>query len=101
MSLHVGDTAPRYTGTLTSDGAPVNLAGATIRLHFRKPNRDVLEMDATPDGDPTLGKVIGAAWGAGDVDQAGAWTVETEVTYSDATQQTFGPDAFYVERQIA
>ena len=97
MTLHVGDTAPRFTANLTSDGAAVNLTGATIELHFKKPDRTVATLAATGTSE---GAVTGAAWGDL-LDQAGSWNVEVQVTYSDGTIQTFGPQTFSVYSQIA
>lgn len=99
-TLHVGDTAPPFTADLATGGAPVNLTGATIALHFRKPDGTVLTLPATADTPTTGGKVTGGAWGTG-LDTAGGWTVEAQVTYSDGKIQTFGPKRFTVLPQIA
>lgn len=100
MSLHVGDTAPRLTLTCTSDGVAANLTGATVVLHFKKPDRTTATLAATVDSPTTAGKVTGAAWGSL-LSVSGSWGVEVEVTYSDGTIQTFGPKSFYVSPQIA
>ena len=99
MTLHVGDTAPRFTAKLTADGQPVDLTGAAVTVHLLKPDRrTVVTLDATHDG--TSGNVTGAEWGD-TLDQAGGWRVEVEVTYSDSTVQTFGPSTLSVSPQIA
>jgi hypothetical protein len=100
MTLHVGDTAPRFTADLTSGSAPVNLTGASIAVHFKKPDGTVETLAATPDAPATGGKITAAPWG--DIlNQPGRWKAEAQVTYSDTTVQTFGPGYFVVKQQIA
>lgn len=96
MTMHVGDTKPDFTATCNSDGAPLDLTGATVKVHLRKPDRTVLVLDATADAQ---GRVV-AAWPE-PLDQAGSWQAEVQVTYSDQGVQTFGPQSFVVSREIA
>lgn len=96
-TLHVGDTAPRFTADLTSGGVPVNLTGATVEVHLKKPDKTVVILAATGTAG---GSVTGAAWGSV-LNQAGLWSAEVQVTYSDSTVQTFGPKSLLVNPQIA
>ena len=97
MTLHVGDTAPALSGSVNAD-----LTGATAVAHIRKPDGTVLSKAATP-GVVASGSTPwnAAAWAVGDLDQSGVHEVEVEVTYADTTVQTFGPQRFVVEPQIA
>lgn len=95
-TYHVGDTKPDLTAVCTSDGAPVDLTGATVKFHLRKPDRSILALDATGGAD---GRVA-AAWPE-PLDQAGSWQAEVQVTYSDQGVQTFGPQTFVVATEIA
>lgn len=94
-----GDTSPALTGTCTSNGAAVNITGATLALHIRKPSGSALSKTGTI--------VSGAAgtwsysWIAGDLDEDGRWTVEVQVTFSGGAIQTFGPSDFAVQPQLA
>lgn len=100
MTLHVGDTAPRFTADLTSGTGPANLSGATIAVHFQRPDGTVETLTATADAPATGGKITAAPWG--DIlNQPGRWKAEAQVTYSDTTVQTFGPASFVVYQQIA
>ena len=89
-----GDTAPALTGTVNA-----NLTGAAVELHLRKPDGTTLTKTAQVT-DPATG-AWSYAWQVGDLDAAGVWEVEAQVTYSDATVQTFGPQRFVVVPEIA
>lgn len=94
-----GDTAPDLTGTCTSNGVPANITGSTLALHLKKPSGTVVTKTGIVDS--------GAAgtwhysWVTNDLDQAGTWWVELQVTYSGGKIQTFGPSAFAVVEQFA
>ncbi|MGN6245093.1 MAG: BppU family phage baseplate upper protein [Motilibacteraceae bacterium] len=89
-----GDTAPALTGTVNAD-----LTGASAAVHVRKPDATVIDAPATIT-DPATG-AWSYAWQVGDLDVTGAWAVELQVTYSGGEVQTFGPQTFYVQPQIA
>lgn len=89
-----GDTAPPLTGTVNA-----NLTGATVTLHLRKPDATTLTKPATITAAAT--GAWSYSWAVGDLDTPGVWEVEAQVTFSDTTVQTFGPQRFYVAPQIA
>lgn len=96
----VGDNSPDLAGTLTSDGAPVNITNASLAVHVRKPDRTVITLTGAIV-DAAAGK-WSAPWGASDLNQAGTWRVEVQVTFSGGTKvETFGPDYFTVNAQLA
>lgn len=90
----VGDTAPALTGTVNT-----SIVGATLAAHIRKPDRTVLTK--TPTATDAANGAWSASWAVSDLDQAGWWDVEVQVTFSGGTIQTFGPEQFYVQPQIA
>ena len=90
----VGDTAPALTGTVNAD-----LTGASVEVHLRKPDGTTLTKAATIT-DAATG-AWSTPWAADDLDTAGVWEAEAQVTYSDSTVQTFGPVRFVVQPQIA
>lgn len=94
-----GDTAPDLTGTCTSSGTAVNLTGATLALHLKKPSGASVTKAGTIVS-PTAG-TWSYTWVTGDLDEAGKWTVEVQVTYSNGRIQTFGPIDFAVVNQLA
>lgn len=89
-----GDTAPALTGTVNA-----NLTGATVTLHLRKPDGTTLSPTAVVT-DAATG-AWSYSWQVGDLNTAGVWEVEAQVTYSDTTVQTFGPQRFVVVPEIA
>jgi hypothetical protein len=103
----VGDTAKALTGQCKDGTIPAPLTGATaVDLHIRKPSGTVITrgLGSVPNAvtitDPPLGK-WSYPWATGDLDEAGRWFVETQVTFSNGLIQTFGPDAFPVRPQYA
>jgi hypothetical protein len=100
MSLFVvGDTAPALTGTAKSGGTAANLTGASVVLHMQKPGGTTVTKTATiVDG---AAGTWSYSWLAGELDVAGQWLVEAQVTFSDGKIQTFGPSVFRVADQLA
>lgn len=80
----VGDTAPNLTGTINADGT-----GAAGVAHVARPDGSVFSHTVTfSSPTPTL-----TSWSmvlvAGDLNQAGTYRVEVEVTFSNGKIQTF------------
>ncbi len=84
------DTAPAFTATLKdSAGAIVNLSGAAALFLMRDPRTRTLKVSAAMTiVDAAAGKVR-YDWVAGDTDRAAVYQVEVQVTFSDATIETF------------
>ena len=102
MSLFsVGDTAPDFTATLSSAGAPANLTGATpIEVHFVKPSGTVLVR--VPSIVAPLAGTIAYTWVTGDLSEAGAWQWKVKVTFAGGRIQTFpGASNFLVDSAAA
>lgn len=95
----VGDTSPNLSGTLTSGSVPANITGAALAVHVKRPDGTVLNLTGTIV-DPLAGS-WSVAWGASDLSVKGSHDVEVQVTYSNGKIQTFGPQRFYVQPQIA
>ena len=94
-----GDTSPALSGTCTSDGAPANLAGASVEIHIRwNDNSTVTKTAAVTDA---ANGVWSYVWQAGDLSIPGRAKVEAQVTFSNGKIQTFGPVSFAVLEQIA
>lgn len=96
--LKRGDTSPSLTYAL--DPATVDLTGATVRFNMRltggatKVNRAAAVI-VTPTGTPT----VRYNWQAADVDTAGFYEAEFEVTYSGGAVETF-PNSDFIRVQI-
>lgn len=78
-----------------SDGAVVNLSGASVKFLMRPQGGGALKVNAAATiVDAALGKVR-YSWAAGDTDTVGAFDAEFEVTFADGTVQTF-PNGRYL-----
>lgn len=95
MNRHVGDTAPALSGKVSA-----NLTGATARVHIQRPQGGTV-IDEPATIAPGTDGAFSYAFKDGDLDTAGVWTVELEVKFSDGSTQTFGPDLFLVDPQLA
>ena len=96
-----GDTAPDLTGTCSSGTTPANLTGATLELHFTRPDKTTLT--GIPAIVDPLAGTWRYTWETGEL-VAGTWAVELQVTYSGGGVQTFPADRpayFSVRNQIA
>jgi hypothetical protein len=91
---YTGDNAPNLTGSVNTD-----VTGASIELHLRRPDHTVLSRAAGITDAATGAWTM--PWQADDLTQDGRWEVEAQITYSNGTVQTVGPDSLFVYRAIA
>lgn len=93
QTFTVGDST-RLNGSVNADAS-----GATVTLHFRKPDGSTVNKAAT------WVSAIAGTWtydvAPGDFNVAGVWWVEAEVVFANSEVQTFGPNRFRVLDQIA
>jgi len=99
------DTAPTLVVNLVDDdGAAVDITGASVRFHMRKPGAASAKVDSSATlvtGDPAQ---VSYAWQSGDLDTEGRFEAEFEVTYSGGAVETFPNDSFIdviVRRDLA
>ena len=89
FSIKQNDTSPALQATLKDAAlAPINLTGATVRFHMKSVDGTV-KIDTAMTVTNALGGVVQYDWVAGDTDTVGTYYVEFEVTYSDASVETF------------
>jgi hypothetical protein len=95
--LHAGDTTPALTGQATSAGVGVDLTSSvSVEVHVVRPDGTLITRA------PVYAGTSGAwslAWLAGELDLAGVYVTELEVTWP-AGLQTFGPGSFRVHPQL-
>jgi hypothetical protein len=89
FSIKQNDTSPSLQATL-KDAAldPINLTGATVRLHMKSVD-GTIKIDQPMTVVTPLQGLIRYDWQAGDSDTVGTYYVEFEVTYADASIETF------------
>lgn len=88
IRLVKNDTAPRLSLTLTQDGSPIDLTGATVRLKLRKQGAtsNVFSRTCTI-ADAVAGRCY-YDWQSGDLANKGSYRGEIEITFSDGKVQT-------------
>lgn len=89
MRIKRNDTAPAFLATLRDGaGAAVDLTGATARFVMRDSEGATKVSAAATITAPAAGRVQ-YSWVAGDTDTVGTYAAEVEITFADATVQTF------------
>lgn len=89
FSIKQNDTSPSLQATL-KDAAqdPINLTGATVRFHMKSVD-GTLKIDQPMTVVTPLAGLVQYDWASGDTDTVGTYYVEFEVTYNDASVETF------------
>ena len=89
FSIKQNDTSPSLQVTLKDASlTPINLSGATVMFHMKSVDGTV-KIDETMTITDAESGVIQYGWQVGDTDTVGTYYVEFEVTYSDASVETF------------
>lgn len=87
--IRQNDTSPALTATLTDyNDNPINLNLASVRIHL-KDLSGTIKVDAECTIDDAVAGIVSYAWDAADTDTPGTYYLEFEVTYSDASIETF------------
>lgn len=97
MSFYVkqNDTSPAMLATLQdADGVAVSLVGATVRFHMRKLGGTQTKVDAAATVVNALAGTVRYSWIAADTNTVGSYQAEFEVTYADASVETFPNDSY-------
>jgi len=97
--LKRNDTSPAIQVVLRdSSGTAISLAGATVKfLMYDRYGTEVVNASATVED--AAGGVVQYDWIAADTAAAGFYKAEFEVTYADATVETF-PNYEYINIHI-
>jgi hypothetical protein len=97
MSFYVkqNDTSPAMLATLQdADGVAVSLVGATVRFHMRTLGGTQTKVDAAATVVNALAGTVRYSWIAADTNTVGSYQAEFEVTYADASVETFPNDSY-------
>ena len=89
------DTSPKMLATLQdASGVAVNLTGASVRFHLRTLDGLSTVVDAAATIVTAASGIVRYTWGAPDTATAGSYQAEFEVTYADASVETFPNDGY-------
>lgn len=89
FNIKQNDTSPSLQATLKDASLePIGLVGASVQFHMKSVD-GTLKVDAAMDVIDSDNGIIQYDWQSGDTDTVGTYYVEFEVTYTDATVETF------------
>lgn len=89
FSIKQNDTSPSLQATLKdASQTPINLNGATVMFHMKSVD-GTIKVDAEMTITDEDNGVVQYDWQSGDTDTVGTYYVEFEVTYADASVETF------------
>jgi hypothetical protein len=89
------DTGPAMLATLQdASGAAVNITGALVRFHMRQIGSTQVKVDAAATIVAPFDGAVRYNWLAADTDTVGSYQAEFEVTYADASIETFPNDGY-------
>lgn len=89
------DTSPAMLATLQdADGNAVNITGSAVRFHMRPIGSTQATIDQAAVIVTPLSGIVQYNWQASDTAAVGSYQVEFEVTYADASVETFPNDGY-------
>jgi len=89
------DTSPSMVATLQdADGDVIVLTGASVRFHMRTIGSTNATVDAAAVIVDETNGIVRYDWDAADTDTVGSYQAEFEVTYADASIETFPNDGY-------
>ena len=89
------DTSPALLATLQdADGNAVNVTGGSIRFHMRQIGSTAVDVDEAAVIVTPLQGTVRYDWLAADTAEIGSYQAEFEVTYADASIETFPNDGY-------
>jgi|TARA_R110000851_G_scaffold310830_2_gene470821 hypothetical protein len=92
FNIKQNDTSPSLQATLKdAQLVPVILTSATVKLHMKSLD-GVIKVNETMTITDGNGGVVQYDWQAGDTDTVGSYYVEFQVTFADASVETFPND---------
>lgn len=100
FNIKQNDTGPAMLATLQdANGNAINLTGASVRFHMRSVGGGNPIVDAAATVVTAASGIVRYNWAAADTDTIGTYQAEFEVTYADASIESF-PNDGYIAVQI-
>lgn len=97
-----GDTAPPIRAQILSPaGAPVDLTGASVRFLLAAQAGGTPLVDGTATIVDAAQGIVEYAWAPGDLQAAGQYLAEFEVTWPDGRVQTYPGDGYITVAVVA
>lgn len=95
FNVKQNDTSPTMLATLQdASGDAVNITGASVRFHMRPIGSSQIKVDAAAVIVTALDGIVRYDWQASDTAVIGSYEAEFEVTFSDASIETFPNDGY-------
>lgn len=97
MTFYVkqNDTSPAMLATLQdADGNAIDITGSSVRFHMRAIGSPQTIVDASATIVTADAGLVRYDWDAADTDTIGSYQAEFEVTYADASIETFPNDGY-------
>lgn len=89
------DTSPSMLATLQdASGNAVDITGASVRFHLRPISSSTVTVDEAATIVTADEGTVRYDWDAADTDTIGSYQAEFEVTYADASIETFPNDGY-------
>jgi len=94
--IKTNDTSPKLAVTLEDAlGNAIGLAGCSARFHMKAFGASTLKIDQPVAITDTTNGIVEYSWVVSDTDTAGTYYGEIEVTYGDATVETFPNNDYF------
>ena len=89
------DTSPSMLATLQdANDVAVDLTSASVRFHLRPISSNTVKVDQAATIVTAVDGLVRYDWQAADTDTTGSYQAEFEVTYADASIETFPNDGY-------
>ena len=97
VTMKKGDRLPLLSGTMTLNGAAVNLTGATVTFRMRRVGTGASQVNAAATVTNAAAGRVQYAWAAGDTDVPGLYRGEWVASFAGLAQTHPGDTYLVIE----